>query len=51
VLVGELMNAETTSFWDRYDWSPAKQTERLRDELAVFLPARSPVVTDTAGLW
>ena len=51
MLVGELMYSETTAFWDRYDWSPAKQTDRLRAELRQFLPARSAVVTDTAGLW
>jgi len=51
VLVGELMSAETTSFWERYDWSPEVQTERLRHELDRFLPARNAVVTDTAGLW
>lgn len=48
VLVGELMFSETTSFWERYAWSPEVHVTRLRDEIERFLPARSPVVTDTA---
>jgi len=51
VLVGELMNAETTAFWDRYGWTPAAQADALRREITAFLPARSAVVTDTSGPW
>jgi len=51
VLVGELMNAETTAFWERYGWTPAAQAEALRCEITAFLPARSATVTDTSGPW